>query len=85
MTDEEAIDVPSRIRGQRGHPAEAHAARRPSGGPLEGSRKSIDFVDPVRDGAVLPVLHLNGYKMARAGGPRRRPRWPAIVLRSPKG
>ena len=33
-------------------------------GPLEGSWKGISFLDPVRDGAVLPVLHLNGYKIA---------------------
>jgi xylulose-5-phosphate/fructose-6-phosphate phosphoketolase len=32
-------------------------------GPLEGSWKGIDFLNPVRDGAVLPILHLNGYKM----------------------
>ena len=33
-------------------------------GPLEGSWKGISFLNPVRDGAVLPVLHLNGYKIA---------------------
>jgi len=33
-------------------------------GPLEGSWKSIDFLNPIRDGAVLPILHLNGYKIA---------------------
>ncbi len=33
-------------------------------GPLEGSWKSIDFLNPVRDGAVLPILHLNGYKIS---------------------
>jgi len=33
-------------------------------GPLEGSWKSISFLNPARDGAVLPVLHLNGYKIA---------------------
>jgi len=33
-------------------------------GPLEGSWKSIKFLNPVRDGAVLPVLHLNGYKIS---------------------
>lgn len=31
-------------------------------GPLAGSWKSIDFINPKRDGAVLPILHLNGYK-----------------------
>jgi xylulose-5-phosphate/fructose-6-phosphate phosphoketolase len=33
-------------------------------GPLEGSWKGISFLDPARDGAVLPVLHLNGAKIA---------------------
>jgi xylulose-5-phosphate/fructose-6-phosphate phosphoketolase len=32
--------------------------------PLEGSWKGVSFLNPVRDGAVLPVLHLNGYKIA---------------------
>ena len=111
-------------------------------GPLAASWHSNKFLDPARDGAVLPILHLNGYKianpavlaripeaelrsllegyghaprfvsgsdpvamhrlMARAmddaldeivriqaaarGGKRRsRPRWPMIVLRTPKG
>ncbi|HLG77846.1 MAG TPA: phosphoketolase family protein, partial [Ktedonobacteraceae bacterium] len=111
-------------------------------GPLAGSWKSIDFLNPVRDGAVLPILHLNGYKIsgptvfgrkddesirqiieghgyevffvegddpqymhqafsetlencyttirryqeeARTHGFQGVPRWPAIVLRSPKG
>jgi xylulose-5-phosphate/fructose-6-phosphate phosphoketolase len=111
-------------------------------GPLEGSWKGIAFLNPVRDGAVLPILHLNGYKIsgptvlgrareedvrgllqahgydvyevegedplavhgafaqtletcygqirslqqqAREEGFSRRPRWPAIVLRTPKG
>src|SRR3989449_516819 len=112
-------------------------------GPLEGSWKGIHFLNPARDGAVLPILHLNGYKIAgptvlgrssddevasllrghgyeprfveghepmdmharfaatletcyaetraiqqearRDGRPARRPRWPAIVLRTPKG
>jgi xylulose-5-phosphate/fructose-6-phosphate phosphoketolase len=111
-------------------------------GPLAGSWHSNKFVDPVRDGAVLPILHLNGYKIAnptvlariprdelddlmrgyghlpfhvegddpstvhqqlaavldevldeiariqraaRSDGVRDRPRWPMIVLRTPKG
>ena len=33
-------------------------------GPLAGSWKSIDFLNPTRDGAVLPILHLNGYKIS---------------------
>ncbi|MGZ6621890.1 MAG: phosphoketolase family protein, partial [Solirubrobacteraceae bacterium] len=108
-------------------------------GPLAASWHSNKFVDPGRDGAVLPILHLNGYKIAnptvlarlpddelrsllvgyghepyvvagddpatvhalmaealdrvledlaaiRAGaGSGERPRWPMIVLRTPKG
>jgi xylulose-5-phosphate/fructose-6-phosphate phosphoketolase len=110
--------------------------------PLEGSWKSVGFLNPARDGAVLPILHLNGYKIAnptvlarasddevrslleghgyavhfvegddppvvhqafaavldrcygeirsiqreaRENGFPVRPRWPAIVLRTPKG
>ncbi|HZG97268.1 MAG TPA: phosphoketolase family protein [Nocardioidaceae bacterium] len=33
-------------------------------GPLEGSWKGISFLNPTHDGAVLPVLHLNGAKIA---------------------
>lgn len=111
-------------------------------GPLEGSWKGISFLNPEHDGAVLPILHLNGYKIAgptvlarkdpaevrglleghgyevievtgddlpgmhhrfaraldealdkikaiqddaRANGVSKRPRWPMIILRSPKG
>jgi xylulose-5-phosphate/fructose-6-phosphate phosphoketolase len=111
-------------------------------GPLAGAWRSTAFLNPVRDGAVLPVLHLNGYKIsgptvlaresdedigaflqgngyeahfvegddpprvhqafaatldrwydriraiqqeARASDAFERPRWPAIVLRTPKG
>jgi xylulose-5-phosphate/fructose-6-phosphate phosphoketolase len=111
-------------------------------GPLATSWHSNKFLDPVRDGVVLPILHLNGYKIAnptvlaripedelralmegyghhpyfvsgddpavmhqqmaatldavvaeigeiqraaRSGGATERPRWPIIVLRSPKG
>ena len=111
-------------------------------GPLAGSWKGTSFLNPARDGAVLPILHLNGYKIggptvlgragdedvraviegngyevhfvetgdpfqahqafaatlnlchdkiraiqrhARENGVSGRPRWPAIVLRSPKG
>jgi xylulose-5-phosphate/fructose-6-phosphate phosphoketolase len=110
-------------------------------GPLATSWHSNKFLNPARDGAVLPVLHLNGYKIAnptvlaripedelrsllegcgyapafvdgddpepvhqrlaavldeavdgireiqRAArrGARGRPRWPMIVLRTPKG
>ena len=111
-------------------------------GPLATGWHSNKFLNPVCDGAVLPILHLNGYKIAgptvlaripraeleallrgygyrpyfvegddpptmhqrmahtldtavgeihaiqhdaRANGFRSRPRWPMIVLRSPKG
>ena len=33
-------------------------------GPLATSWHSNKFLNPVRDGAVLPILHLNGYKIA---------------------
>jgi xylulose-5-phosphate/fructose-6-phosphate phosphoketolase len=111
-------------------------------GPLAASWHSNKFLNPVRDGAVLPILHLNGYKIAnptvlaripeqelvalfegyghrpilvsgddpaavhqafaaalddaldeiaqiqqsaRETGVSERPRWPMIVLRTPKG
>src|SRR2546423_5463132 len=33
-------------------------------GPLAGSWHSDKFLNPVNDGAVLPILHLNGYRIA---------------------
>lgn len=33
-------------------------------GPLASSWHGIKFLNPQRDGAVLPILHLNGYKIA---------------------
>ena len=110
-------------------------------GPLATSWHSNKFLNPVNDGAVLPILHLNGYKIANPAilarisheeldqlfrgygytpyfvegddpavmhqlmaatldtvfeeigriqaearsGVRERPRWPMIILRSPKG
>ena len=48
-------------------------------GPLEGSWKGISFLNPARDGAVLPVLHLNGAKIA---GPTVLGRKPAAEVRS---
>ena len=111
-------------------------------GPLAASWHANKFLDPVHDGAVLPILHLNGHKIAnpavlaripreeldallrgygcaphyveghqpavmharmaevldlvvteigeirhraRREGGHQRPRWPMIVLRSPKG
>lgn len=43
-------------------------------GPLAGSWHSNKFLNPVRDGAVLPILHLNGYKIAN----------PSFLARIPK-
>lgn len=43
-------------------------------GPLATSWHANKFVDPVHDGAVLPVLHLNGYKIANPTVPARIPR-----------
>ena len=111
-------------------------------GPLATAWHSNKFINPIRDGAVLPILHLNGYKIAnpsilsrishqelqslfegygykpyfvegtdpetmhqlmaatlekvvteikaiqqeaRSSGVAKRPMWPMIVLRSPKG
>lgn len=48
-------------------------------GPLEGSWKGISFLNPARDGAVLPVLHLNGYKIA---GPTVLARKDPVEVRS---
>ena len=48
-------------------------------GPLEGSWKGISFLNPVRDGAVLPILHLNGAKIA---GPTVLGRKPPDEVRS---
>ncbi|WP_305094936.1 phosphoketolase [Prescottella sp. R16] len=41
-------------------------------GPLAASWKAPFFLDPVRDGAVLPILHLNGYKISGPTVPGRR-------------
>ncbi len=43
-------------------------------GPLATSWHSNKFLDPKRDGAVLPILHLNGYKIAN----------PTILARIPQ-
>ena len=43
-------------------------------GPLATSWHANKFVDPVHDGAVLPILHLNGYKIANPAIPARIPR-----------
>lgn len=33
-------------------------------GPLEGSWKGISFINAARDGAVLPIVHVNGHKIS---------------------
>jgi xylulose-5-phosphate/fructose-6-phosphate phosphoketolase len=43
-------------------------------GPLSGSWQANKFLDPASDGAVLPILHLNGYKIAN----------PAVLARIPE-
>jgi xylulose-5-phosphate/fructose-6-phosphate phosphoketolase len=48
-------------------------------GPLAASWHSNKFLDPRRDGAVLPILHLNGYKIAN---PTVLARIPAAELRA---
>jgi xylulose-5-phosphate/fructose-6-phosphate phosphoketolase len=40
-------------------------------GPLAASWHSNKFINPARDGAVLPILHLNGYKIANPTVPAR--------------
>jgi xylulose-5-phosphate/fructose-6-phosphate phosphoketolase len=44
-------------------------------GPLATSWHGNKFLDPVGDGAVLPILHLNGYKIAN----------PTVLARIPEG
>ncbi|MDQ0982801.1 phosphoketolase [Streptomyces sp. V2I9] len=44
-------------------------------GPLAASWHANKFLDPVHDGAVLPILHLNGYKIAN----------PTVLARIPEG
>jgi xylulose-5-phosphate/fructose-6-phosphate phosphoketolase len=43
-------------------------------GPLAASWQSTRFLDPVNDGVVLPILHLNGYKIGN----------PALLARIPE-
>jgi len=59
-------------------------------GPLAAAWHSNKFLNPATDGAVLPILHLNGYKIANptllariprveAGEPAPRPRLPTVL------
>src|SRR5919202_267488 len=49
-------------------------------GPLATSWHSNKFLDPVRDGAVVPILHLNGYKIASATVLARIPEQELVAL-----
>ncbi len=49
-------------------------------GPLAASWHSNKFLDPVHDGAVLPILHLNGYKIANPTVLARIPRDELVSL-----
>jgi xylulose-5-phosphate/fructose-6-phosphate phosphoketolase len=49
-------------------------------GPLATSWHANKFLDPVNDGAVLPILHLNGYKIANPTIPARIPREELLEL-----
>ena len=49
-------------------------------GPLAGSWHSNKFLNPARDGAVLPVLHLNGYKIAGPNFLARMPHHELVQL-----
>jgi xylulose-5-phosphate/fructose-6-phosphate phosphoketolase len=49
-------------------------------GPLATSWHSNKFLDPVTDGAVLPILHLNGYKIANPTVLARIPERELIAL-----
>src|SRR5690606_17774216 len=49
-------------------------------GPLATSWHSNKFLNPIRDGAVLPILHLNGYKIAGPTVLARIPREELVSL-----
>ncbi|MGW0434806.1 phosphoketolase family protein [Micromonospora sp. NPDC003197] len=49
-------------------------------GPLAGSWLSNVFLNPARDGAVLPILHLNGYKIANPTVLDRIPREDLLAM-----
>src|SRR3954464_1599317 len=49
-------------------------------GPLATGWHSNKFLDPVGDGAVLPVLHLNGWKIANPTGLARIPEGELVAL-----
>jgi xylulose-5-phosphate/fructose-6-phosphate phosphoketolase len=49
-------------------------------GPLATAWQSTRFLDPVHDGAVLPILHLNGFKIANPTVLARIPREELVAL-----
>ena len=49
-------------------------------GPLAASWHANKFLNPARDGAVLPILHLNGYKIANPTVLARIPRQELVSL-----
>src|ERR671935_65189 len=49
-------------------------------GPLATSWHSNKFLNPARDGAVLPILHLNGYKIANPTVLARIPEHELVAL-----
>ncbi|HEX7637161.1 MAG TPA: phosphoketolase, partial [Burkholderiaceae bacterium] len=49
-------------------------------GPLATAWQSTRFLDPAQDGAVLPILHLNGYKIANPALLARIPRADLVAL-----
>ena len=64
---------PDRRRDGRGRRAET--------GALAASWQSAGFLNPARDGAVLPILHLNGYKIANPPAGAHPSRGTAGLLR----
>ena len=54
-------------------------------GPLEGSWKGVRFLNPIRDGAVLPILHLNEYKISGPTVLGRAPRADVLQLLHAQG
>ncbi|WWC90666.1 uncharacterized protein L201_005602 [Kwoniella dendrophila CBS 6074] len=69
-------------------------------GPTATAWHAHKYLDPAESGAVIPILHVNGFKIgertipgtmddletaARSGNPITKPRWPLIIMRTPKG
>ncbi len=54
-------------------------------GPAEGSWKLTRFLNPARDGIVLPILHLNGYKISSPSVMARMPTADLVKLFEARG